>query len=162
MLSSFTTRRGWIAASACASIAVTALFSTSAVSATVVPDDSTWQHQDLTSRFSLGIPSDTQFYSRYATQETGDLFNARYGSEPFETQTSWLADTTDELHMPFVTHLGDVVEQAYVPAEWPVADATRQNLEDGDLPYSILPGNHDLTSDGSVPYRRHLPNVSSS
>lgn len=157
MLKSFTTRRRLTAASACASIAVTALFSTPAASATVIPDDSASQQTDLASRFSLGILPDTQFYSRYATEDTGDLFNDRYGSDPFDTQTAWLAANADELNMPFVTHLGDVVDQAYVDAEWPVADAAMQNLEAGNLPYSILPGNHDLTSDGTVPYLGTFP-----
>jgi len=151
----FTSRRKLTAVGACASIAAAAFFASPAASATTIPDES--DTQDLASRFTLGILPDTQFYSRYATEATGDLFNARYGSDPFDTQTAWLAEHADELNMPFVTHLGDVVDQAYVPAEWPVADAAMQNLEDGNLPYSILPGNHDLTSDGSVPYLDTFP-----
>lgn len=151
------TFRRSLAAGACASIAAAALFGGPAASASVIHDDSEPQQNDLASRFTLGILPDTQFYSRYATEDTGDLFNARYGSDPFDTQTSWLAAHADELNMPFVTHLGDVVDQAYVPAEWPVADAAMQNLENGNVPYSILPGNHDLTSDGSVPYLDTFP-----
>lgn len=119
--------------------------------ATTTPVDSAAEQTDLASRFTLGILPDTQFYSRHATKDTGDLFNARYGSDPFDTQTAWLADNAGQLNMPFVPHLGDVVDQAYVAAEWPVADAAMQNLENADMPYSILPGNHLLTSDGSVP-----------
>ncbi|WP_158524719.1 LamG-like jellyroll fold domain-containing protein [Auritidibacter sp. NML120636] len=113
--------------------------------------------EDLASRFSLGILPDTQFYSRYATEETGDLFNARFGSEPYDVQTAWLAEHANELNMPLVTHLGDVVDQAHVPAEWDVANAAMKNLEDANVPYSVLPGNHDLTSDGSTPYLDHFP-----
>lgn len=157
MLNIFNTRRRLIAAGACASIAAAALVSGPVATASTIPSEPESQQNDLASRFTLGILPDTQFYSRYATEATGDLFNARYGSDPFDTQTSWLAEHADELNMPFVTHLGDVVDQAYVAAEWPVADAAMQNLENSNLPYAVLPGNHDLTSDGSVPYLDTFP-----
>src|SRR5699024_345608 len=100
--------RSLTAAGTCASIAAAALFAGPAASATTTPGDSESQQTDLASRFTLGILPDTQFYSRYATEDTGDLFNARYGSDPFDTQTAWLAEHAAELNMPFVSHLGDV------------------------------------------------------
>lgn len=116
-----------LTAGVCASVAAVALFPGPAASASVIPDEAEPQQNDLASRFTLGILPDTQFYSRYATEDTGDLFNDRYGSDPFDTQTSWLAENADELNLPFVTHLDDVVDQVYVSAEWPVADAAMQN-----------------------------------
>ena len=55
---------------------------------------------------------DTQFYSRYSTAGSGDLFMARYGTEPYIEQTKWLAANKDNLKIPFVTHLGDIVDRA--------------------------------------------------
>lgn len=104
---------------------------------------------DLASRFTLGVLPDTQFYSRYATPDSGNLYQARYGSEPYDTQTRFLVDHQDDLNIPFVTHLGDVVDQAPVTQEWDVADKAMKVLEDGGLNYSILPGNHDLGSTGN-------------
>ncbi|GAB3945796.1 LamG-like jellyroll fold domain-containing protein [Corynebacterium tapiri] len=105
------------------------------------------ENAELASRFTLGVLPDTQFYSRYATPETGDLFQKRYGSRPYETQTAWLVENSDDLNMPFVTHLGDVVDQPNIPGEWAVADEAMKVLEEAGLNYSILPGNHDLYSD---------------
>lgn len=118
--------------------------------ATVVPtavaaDANTGAGTDgLGSRFSLGVLPDTQFYSRYTTPETGNLAKGRYASEPYRAQTEWLAEHQDELNMPFATHLGDVVDQSEVDGEWKVADDAMSVLDNSQLNYSILPGNHDL------------------
>lgn len=101
------------------------------------------------SRFTLGVLPDTQFYSRYSTPETGNLAQERYGSEPYRAQTEWLAENKDALNMQFATHLGDVVDQSDVEGEWKVADEAMRTLDQSDLNYSILPGNHDLTGDAS-------------
>ena len=92
------------------------------------------------SRFTLAVLPDTQFYSRYSE----DQFVPRYGVDPFETQTAWLAEHSDELGVPFVAHLGDVVDRAGTEREWVAADRAMSNLEQAGLPYSILPGNHDV------------------
>lgn len=92
------------------------------------------------SRFTLAVLPDTQFYSRYSA----DQFIPRYGADPFGTQTKWLAEHADELHIPFVTHLGDVVDRVGVNNEWVAADNAMKNLDDAQLPYSILAGNHDV------------------
>ncbi|WP_411698746.1 LamG-like jellyroll fold domain-containing protein [Conyzicola sp.] len=95
---------------------------------------------DLASRFTLAVIPDTQFYSRYSA----DQFMPRYGSDPFAVQTDWLAENADALNIPFAAHLGDVVDQVGQAAEWEAADGAMQTLDDAKLPYSILPGNHDV------------------
>lgn len=115
------------------------------------------QDPDLGSRFTLGVLPDTQFYSRYSTPDTGNLYQARYGSEPFASQTTWLVDHQDDLNIPFTTHLGDVVDQAAVTQEWEVADRSMEILEDGGMNYSILPGNHDILDASPTPYSRWFP-----
>ncbi|GAA5122086.1 hypothetical protein GCM10023339_39930 [Alloalcanivorax gelatiniphagus] len=92
------------------------------------------------SRFTLAVLPDTQFYSRYSA----DQFVPRYGKDPFEVQTAWLAEHADELNIPFVTHVGDVVDRATVAREWQAADRAMRILDDSDTPYSILAGNHDV------------------
>ncbi|WP_375428407.1 LamG-like jellyroll fold domain-containing protein [uncultured Sphingomonas sp.] len=99
------------------------------------------------SSFGLAVLPDTQFYSRYATAETGNQFARRYGSEPFLAQTNWIAANAAQLRIPFVIHLGDVVDQATRPQQWAVADTAMKALEDAKIPYSILAGNHDVRQD---------------
>jgi len=99
--------------------------------------------EDLASRFTLGVMPDTQYYARFGTQETGDIFGTQFGSNPFDVQTQFLADNQDALGLEFVTHLGDVVDQAQVLESWDIASRAMSTLDDANVNYSILPGNHD-------------------
>ena len=101
--------------------------------------------EDLASRFTLGVMPDTQFYARYGTEAAGDIFGDRYGTNPFEVQTEFLAEKHEKLGTQFVTHLGDVVDQPEDRASWDIADRAMQKLEEAGVNYSVLPGNHDPT-----------------
>ena len=99
------------------------------------------------SSFAVAVLPDTQFYSRYATDAENQQFMRKYGSEPFKAQTQWVADHSKSLGIPFLIHLGDVVDQQGKPDQWKVADAAMAILEDAKVPYSILAGNHDVILD---------------
>lgn len=99
------------------------------------------------SSFGLAVLPDTQYYSHYTTPETGNQFAKRYGSEPYTAQTRWIAENAKALRVPFVIHLGDVVDRADKPQQWEVASAAMKVLEDAAVPYSILAGNHDVRVD---------------
>lgn len=109
--------------------------------AELIGDDS---FEEEGSRFSLAILPDSQFYSRYSTAETGNQYDAMYGSEPFNTQTQWIADNDDKYNIAMTLHLGDVVDRSNRPEEWAVADEALQILEDADHNYAIIAGNHDV------------------
>ncbi|WP_375384875.1 LamG-like jellyroll fold domain-containing protein [uncultured Microbacterium sp.] len=98
--------------------------------------------EDLASRFTLAVLPDTQFYSRYSS----DQFVPRYGTDPYAVQTKWLAENKDELRIPFVTQLGDIVDRAGVEREWVAADNAMKTLEAAPLAYSTAPGNHDVSN----------------
>ncbi|PTT78609.1 modulator protein, partial [Pelomonas sp. HMWF004] len=106
-----------------------------------------------TTSFTLAVLPDTQFYSRYATTDEGQQFQNHYGSTPYAAQTGWIAQNALAYNIPFVIHLGDVVDQQSKPTQWAVADAAMQQLENASVPYSILAGNHDVIND----YDYHQP-----
>jgi len=101
--------------------------------------------EDTGSRFSVAVLPDTQFYSRYSA----DQFFPRYGTDPFEVQTKWIAEHADELNIAFTTHVGDVVDRQGQSQEWVAAGRAMRVLEDAGEPYSILPGNHDVSDMGA-------------
>ncbi|WP_300264750.1 LamG-like jellyroll fold domain-containing protein [Microbacterium sp.] len=107
---------------------------------TALPASAAAEDTDLASRFTLPVLPDTQFYSRYSAEQ----FQPRYGTDPFATQTAWIAENASELRIPFTAHVGDIVDRATVEAEWQAADRAMQNLEDAGQSYSILTGNHDV------------------
>lgn len=75
--------------------------------------------------------ADTQFYT--------EVFPWHY-----ENQVNWIADNKDRLNIEYVFHSGDIVNTWNQEYQWEFADEYMQVLEDADVPYGILAGNHDL------------------
>lgn len=122
-----------IAAAAAGAVALSLLAAAPATPAVAAPED-------LASRFTFAVLPDTQFYSRYSS----DQFIPRYGTDPYQAQTAFLAENAEALNVPFVAHLGDVVDRVGTTREWEAADTAMRTLDEAQLPYSILPGNHDV------------------
>ena len=51
-------------------------------------------------------------------------------------------------NIKYVVHLGDIVNNNNVP-QWENANAAMRTL-DGVVPYSVVPGNHDIGANGSA------------
>ncbi|MFC3040717.1 metallophosphoesterase [Virgibacillus xinjiangensis] len=66
----------------------------------------------------------------------------------FRSQTQWIADNREEQNIKFVTHVGDIVNNNNNP-QWEVASDAMRTL-DGVVPYTVLPGNHDMGTNGSA------------
>ena len=106
-----------------------------------------------TSSFVLGVLPDTQYYSEnnFEMTRTGKRIE-RYpglGYPPalaFHAQTHWLAHNAAALNMPFVVHLGDLVENAEQHGEWKLASRAMARLERAGVPYSVMTGDHDVVA----------------
>src|SRR5690242_17365771 len=80
--------------------------------------------------FTVVLLPDTQFYSE------------KY-PETFVAQTMWIRERAQPDNIKFVVCLGDIVQNAHVEDEWVKAHEAARIL-DGVVPYSSVPGNHDL------------------
>ena|GEM_PF-280925 len=89
-------------------------------------------------KFSFVILPDTQFY----TQSFPHIFDA---------QTRWIVNNRFARNIAFVMHEGDVTDTNSSTA-WQEASESMQLL-DGLVPYSILPGNHDMGIGGAADTR---------
>ncbi len=70
--------------------------------------------------------------------------------DTYLAQTQWIRDNVQKENIRFVIHLGDIVENHNESEEqWQIADRAHQLL-DGVVPYSMLPGNHDLEYQNKV------------
>lgn len=87
--------------------------------------------------YTIAVIPDTQDYTDHANL-----------SHIFGDMMQWLVDNKDSLAIQFVTHVGDVT-QHNLTGEWAIAEAAMRKL-DGEIPYSLLPGNHDLGPNGSA------------
>lgn len=81
--------------------------------------------------FSVVLLPDTQLYS----QKYPDTYVA---------QTLWIRKRLKEDNLKFAIHLGDIVQNVGEEPEWKNAHRAMEIL-DGVIPYSMVPGNHDLS-----------------
>ena len=99
--------------------------------------------------FTVVLIPDTQYYS-----EKHPL--------TYLQQTTWIKDYKDAINIKFAIHLGDIVQTAKNENEWVVADTAHKVL-DGVVPYSVVPGNHDLhyhddvLTRGTPLYHKYFP-----
>lgn len=82
----------------------------------------------------IGLP-DTQNYS--------ELY-----PEIFANQTEWVSNNIDALNVQYVSHYGDLVQNADEQYQWNNADAAMSTLDALGDPYGVCAGNHDITQDG--------------
>lgn len=81
--------------------------------------------------FTLVWMSDTQYYSE---------------SYPYiyESQVNWIAANKDKENIRYVFHTGDVVDKMDQEIQWMRADSYMKILEQAEVPYGVLAGNHDV------------------
>ena len=73
----------------------------------------------------------------------------------FPAMTKWIVDHRQELNVPFVAHMGDLVNwetPESIPAQFQYvnADAAMGLLDTAGIPYAITIGNHDTAAVGGV------------
>lgn len=81
--------------------------------------------------FILAILPDTQKYSRYK-------------GEIFTSQTEWISNNYEKENIVFTAHLGDLVDLADDESQWLAADKAMKILDQANLDYGVLAGNHDV------------------
>ncbi|TEB16969.1 Kappa-carrageenase precursor [Pelotomaculum sp. FP] len=84
-----------------------------------------------TDHFTLAVLPDTQFYSESYP-------------EIFARQTQWIADQAQSQNIVFVAHVGDIQDDYDNPAQWQNAKDAMAIIRTAGIPYSVVPGNHDL------------------
>ncbi len=94
--------------------------------------------------FTVVLLPDTQIY-------------AENHPETYVAQTEWIKCRAAADNIKIVIHLGDLVQNADAEQEWKNADRAHRVL-DGHVPYTVLPGNHDMTEDRqTLLYDKYFP-----
>ena len=89
--------------------------------------------------FTIAVIPDTQNYSK----NYPDIF---------DIQTRWIADNVDAENIVFVAHLGDIVDDYDYEFEWQNAQQSMSIIRNTGVPYSVVPGNHDIGDNGDLTY----------
>ena len=109
----------------------------------VIPENENWTYylHDPDS-FTIIVLPDTQFYSESYP-------------EVFDNQTQWIVNNIESMNIVFVTHLGDVVDNWDVMEQWENANRSMSKL-DGNVPWGILPGNHDGVGSDQTNFEKYF------
>ncbi len=91
--------------------------------------------------FTLMVVPDPQKYT--ATNALAATYRA---------QMQWISDSADDLGTVFVASVGDLVQTVDSATKWARADAAWDILDAGGPPYSVVPGNHDMTAAGAATF----------
>jgi hypothetical protein len=81
----------------------------------------------------------------------------RLHPEVFIRQAEWVAAHRKSHDIRFVAHLGDITDNN-LPFQWENAKKAMDVLKRGGVPFSLLPGNHDLGDNGRCADRGTLMN----
>lgn len=109
--------------------------------------------------FTYAVIPDTQDYD-------GEGRHTKRGRAPgvgptrnrkFDAIVDWLVANAKKENILFVTHTGDITDMNN-DFQWRFSSNVMSRL-DGKLPYSIVPGNHDMTKDDGDTslFRKHFP-----
>ena len=98
--------------------------------------------------FTIAVLPDTQYYSE------------KYPAI-FTQQTQWIADNAQAQHIVFVSQVGDLVNdyQSDNDYEWKNAQQAMGIIRSAGIPYSVVPGNHDLNFEAgdTTYYDKYFP-----
>jgi hypothetical protein len=76
------------------------------------------------------------------------MSDTQYYSESFphiyEQQTKWIAEHQDDMKIKYVFHTGDLVNISTDMTQWSRANEYMKVLDDNNVPYGVLAGNHDV------------------
>ncbi|GAE94537.1 hypothetical protein JCM21714_3699 [Gracilibacillus boraciitolerans JCM 21714] len=63
----------------------------------------------------------------------------------FDQQTKWIAEQQEEMNIQYVFHTGDLVDESDKEYQWINADNYMKTLDDANIRYGVLAGNHDVS-----------------
>jgi len=87
--------------------------------------------------FSIVIMPDTQYYSQNYP-------------DTYIQQAEWVAEMSQRMNLVFLTHEGDIVQNAELSSEWDAADESMDIIENAGINYGAAIGNHDYLGSPGV------------
>lgn len=92
--------------------------------------------------FTFAIESDTQYYNE---DYEGNPDQSVDGNYQYQLDIhDWLIQNRERMNIQYLFHDGDIIDDEPNEKEWQQADAAYQYLDDANIPYGILAGNHDV------------------
>lgn len=102
------------------------------------PDDTPRSNYD----FTFAIESDTQYYNE---DFDGNPDQSVDGDYQYQLDIhEWLIANRQRMNIQYLFHNGDIIDDEHQTQEWINANNAYKLLDDANLPYGVLAGNHDV------------------
>ncbi|ULL14888.1 hypothetical protein DVH26_10800 [Paenibacillus sp. H1-7] len=95
------------------------------------------------------IPRREQYDFTFASIPDTQIY-AEIQPEYFESQVNFLRDAKESMNIQYVMHVGDVVNSAGIKGQWERADKFMKVVEDAQIPWGVVAGNHDVFDGGAT------------
>lgn len=106
--------------------------------------------------FTIAVIPDTQQYLGKGTKIEPNSTNP-VTNPIFDNETRWIVDNLGAQRVVFVSHTGDIVDNPKIAAQWDLAQQYLSRF-DGQIPYGLSVGNHDMAKDGnSSQFQKYFP-----
>ena len=94
-----------------------------------------------------------------ALPDTQNYSSANANMPHFRAQTNWIVSSKKQLNTVLVAHLGDVVGEPGVEYQFQRAAEAMGILTSGKVPWTVLPGNHDMDvpTGEAILYDKYFP-----
>lgn len=92
--------------------------------------------------FNLLWVTDTQYYAKSYPQIYNNLYN-------------WIVHEYKDDNFEYMIHTGDIIDNMDSPAEWEIADRNHRKLDENNVPYGVLAGNHDVILGTTQDYSKY-------
>jgi len=69
----------------------------------------------------------------------------------FDQQAQWIVNNAKAQNIVFVAGLGDIVNTCTTSSQWTNAEHSYDIIRSAGIPYSVVPGNHDLNHSAGDP-----------
>ena len=86
---------------------------------------------EVDDQFTMMWFTDTQFY----TQDNPEVW---------ESMTDWMIDEYNKGTYEYAFHTGDLVQNVLQEEEWAIADENLGRMDEANIPYGVIAGNHDV------------------
>ena len=92
--------------------------------------------------FTFAIESDTQYYNE---DFDGNPVQDVDGNYQYQLDIhNWLIANRERMNIQYLFHDGDIIDDEDQGQEWINADNAYKMLDDANIPYGVLAGNHDV------------------
>jgi hypothetical protein len=120
----------------------------------IQPIGITWFSDASPTTTEISVQAETAYDFSFVWMSDTQYYSAQYPSV-YDNMTQWIANNKDEMNIEYVIHTGDIINTAADDSQWQHANHSMRILDDANMHYGVLAGNHE-GQDNFVNYYKYF------